>query len=397
MKRYIKEELEGLEASSLKRTLWEVEGPTGATIEVGGRELLNLSSNDYLGLANSKVVAEAAISSIGEYGLGSGASRLVTGTLTPHRRLEERVAAFKGTEAALLFNSGYNANVGTIPVLAGRSSEIFSDKLNHASIIDGCILSRAKLTRYNSRDMDSLKASLKRSSAKRRLIVTDGVFSMDGTVAPLKEIGELANRYGAMVYIDDAHGTGVLGRCGRGTLSEITDGRGIEVEEGLVQMGTFSKGLGTFGAFVAGSRELVELLINRSRAFIYTTALPPAICSATIKAIDICEEGSDLRERVKANAELLRRTLKERGMDTMESRTQIIPILVEDPEAAVIIRDRLIEEGIFLQGIRPPTVPVGTSRLRATVMATHTEGQIKSGADVISRIINEVRGGAACG
>jgi glycine C-acetyltransferase len=302
-----------------------------------------------------------------KYGFGSGASRLVSGNTRAHIELEEKLKKFKGTEAALVFNSGYHANIGVIPALAERGDDIFSDKLNHASIVDGCVLSRANLKRYPHRDTDALERLIKKSKVKKKLIITDGVFSMDGDIAPVTDIISIAERYGATVLIDDAHATGVLGKTGRGTLERAGIPPGNPT---IVQMGTLGKAFGTFGAFIAGSKDLVELLISRARSFIYTTALPPSICAAARRAIELSEEEPERRLNLLANAAFMRDGLKRAGLDTLTSKTQIIPVLVGrgTPDRAMELTKMLLEEGLFIQGIRPPTVPENTARLRITVL-----------------------------
>lgn len=366
------EEISSLSAKGLRRGMRLVEGPQGPRVTMGGRETILMCSNDYLGLANHPLVKEAAIKALERWGAGAGASRLVSGNMEPHAMLEDRLRAFKGADAVLLFNSGYNANMGVITALAGRDAEIFSDRLNHASIVDACLLSRAKVRRYPNRDLDALERLLKGSTAKERLIVTDSVFSMDGAIAPMGELAALAERHGAALYIDDAHATGVLGHSGKGSLEHFA----IRSRPDIIQMGTLGKALGSFGAFVAGSRELIELLVSRSRPFIYTTALPPSVCAAAARAIDIIEEDPGLIKKLWDNTSMLKKGLSELKIDTMGSSTPIVPISVGTAQRALEVSARLLDEGVFIQAIRPPTVPEGTSRLRATVTAAHSEGDL---------------------
>ncbi|MBI5492842.1 MAG: 8-amino-7-oxononanoate synthase [Deltaproteobacteria bacterium] len=383
MRAHILEELSKLKAAGLKRSLKLVEGPQGPRVSVDGREVILLCSNDYLGLANDPLVKEAAKEAIDRWGLGAGASRLVSGNMEPHMMLEERIRRFKGAESVLLFNSGYNANLGVICALAGRDAEIFSDKLNHASIVDACVLSRARFKRYPNRDLGSLETLLRMSKARKKLIVTDGVFSMDGTIAPLKEITGLLDRYDATLFVDDAHATGVLGPTGRGTLEYFN-----VTHPSIIQMGTLGKALGAFGAFIAGPVELTELLISRARPFIYTTALPPAVCMAAIKAIDIIDQRPTLRERLWKNVSILKKGLEGAGLDTMGSETQIIPVLTGTAERATAISAKLLSMGVFIHGIRPPTVPEGKSRLRITVTAAHTEEDLILALSAIKEAFN---------
>ncbi len=381
MDAYITEELKRLDGSGLRRSLKVVEGAQGPSVMIDGRSRLLFCSNDYLGLAGHPLVKEAASEALQKYGMGAGASRLVSGSMAPHRELEERVKTFMGTEAALVFNSGYNANIGCITVLASRDTEIFSDRSNHASIVDGCVLSRAKVSRYKSSDAGSLERMLKRSTARRKLVITEGVFSMDGNIAPLKEIIALMDRYGAMLLLDDAHAVGTLGASGRGTLEHL----GL-AHPSIIRVGTFSKALGVFGAFVAGSREAVELLISRARPFIYTTALPPSVSAAVIKALEIAEEGTELRARLRQNSDYMRDGLRAMGLDTLGSETHIIPVLVGSAQRAVEISAALFERGVFIQGIRPPTVPDGTARLRVTVSAAHSKEDLESALSAIKEV-----------
>ncbi|MEK7841116.1 MAG: 8-amino-7-oxononanoate synthase, partial [Deltaproteobacteria bacterium] len=368
---FIEQELSQLKDAGLYRCLSLIQSPQGPKVKINGTEVILLCSNNYLGLANHPKIKQAAIKAIEKYGFGSGASRLVSGNMELHAELEQRLARFKGAEAALVFNSGYHANIGIISALIGRGDVIFSDKLNHASIIDGGILSRAKFIRYPHKDINALESLLKKHSSfnthHSTLIVTDGVFSMDGDIAPLKELLELAGKYNCILMVDDAHATGVLGANGKGTLEHF----GIE-NPNIIQMGTLGKALGCFGAYVAGSKKLVDYLINRARSFIYTTSLPPSVCAAGIAALDIIENEPQLRVDLRNRVLYFRTELKQAGLDTLNSETQIIPILVGEAEKAARISRDLLDKGIFLQAIRPPTVPKGTSRLRVTLMANHS-------------------------
>lgn len=347
-----------------------------------------LCSNNYLGLADHPALKRAAVEAVERYGTGSGASRLVSGTMELHAALEERLARFKGTEAALVFNSGYAANSGIIPALAGRGDVVFSDRLNHASIVDGCLLSRARFVRYPHNDMNALERLLaEHRGAGRMLIVTDGVFSMDGDLAPLPALAALKRQYGALLMVDDAHGTGVLGESGRGTAEQF----GVTADIDL-QMGTLGKALGGFGAYVAASAEVVELLVNRARSFIFSTSLPPAVLAAARAALDLVDspEGDALRRRLARSAALFRDALQGAGFDTMGSETQIVPALVGEAEPVMAFTRRLLEEGYYVQGIRPPTVPAGTCRLRCTLMATHDESDLERAVAAMTRIGKEL-------
>jgi 8-amino-7-oxononanoate synthase len=363
-------ELDRREAANLRRRLRWVESAQDAWVTVDGRRVLMLCSNNYLGLANHPAVTEAASRAARDEGVGAGASRLISGSMRAHRELEERLATFKGTEAALLFNSGYHANVGIISALVGNGDAVFSDALNHASIIDGCRLSQARVCVYAHCDLDQLDKAL-RTPARRKLIVTDSVFSMDGDVAPLREICDLAEQYGAMVMVDEAHATGVLGASGAGAVELL----GVR-DRITVQMGTLGKALGSFGAFVAGARPLIELLINSARSFVYTTALPPPIVAAAAAALTLVETEPERRERTLARAEHLATGLREIGYQIPPTRTPIVPVVIGDSAETMSRCETLLDARVFVQGIRPPTVPAGTARLRATTMATHDHADI---------------------
>jgi len=368
----IKKTLTDLEANDLYRRLMCVDSAQGASVKVSGKEYLLLSSNNYLGLAANDRVVNAAKESLDKYGFGSGASRLVSGTMSPHAALEQVIADYKGTEAAILFNSGYGANIGLISALTDKNDIIFSDKLNHASIVDAAIMSHATVKRYPHKDMAALERFLKEAAGyANRIIVTDGVFSMDGDIAPLHDIVALAKKYDATVIVDDAHATGVLGESGKGTLAHLGINSG-----NIIQMGTLSKALGCFGAFVACKRDFVEYLINKSRSFIYTTALPPSTASAAIEAIRIARADDTLRERLFENVAYLRDKMINAGFNILNSETHIIPLIVGDAKEAVDMSRYLFERGIFIQAIRPPTVPKGMSRLRITPTALHTKEQL---------------------
>jgi glycine C-acetyltransferase len=380
---FLEEELQGLREQGLYRTIRGIDTPQGPRIKIDGREVINLSSNNYLGLADHPKVKDAAVKALQRYGAGAGASRLVSGDMQPHRELEVHLARFKGTEAALLFNSGYHANLGIITAMVGRGDIILSDRLNHASIIDAAILSRTRVKRYPHCDVDVLERLLmEHRQSRRRLIVTDGLFSMDGDIAPLKEIATLAERYDAILMVDDAHATGALGGSGRGSLEH----HGINSTD-VIQMGTLGKAIGSFGGFVAGSRALIEYLSNRARPFVFTTALPPSVCAASSAALEIITQEPELIAALQERATFMRNALKAAGLNTMATESQIIPLLIGDQEKAVTVSDRLLKEGLYVQAIRPPTVPKGTSRLRITVMATHTLDDLRYTVKTIKGII----------
>ena len=379
---FIESELDRLKEAGLYRTLRQIEGDQGPTLVLDGREVINFSSNNYLGIANHPALRAAAKAAIDRYGCGSGASRLISGNMTLHEELERKIAEFKGTEAALVFNSGFQANTGILSTLVGEGDVVFSDALNHASIIDGCRLSRAKVAVYGHRDMNQLEHELKRAPpAGRKLIVTETLFSMDGDEAPLAEIVELAEKHSAMVMVDEAHATGVYEPNGAGLVAKLGLGERV-----LVQMGTLGKALGGFGAYVAGSKALRDLLINRCRSFIFTTSLPPAVMAMGIAAIDLVIEEPQRRQALWNNCERLRAGLSGLGYSLGNGRSQILPVIVGDATMCMKLSEGLLHRGVFAQGIRPPTVPQGTSRLRATLMATHTQSQLDKALQVFKEM-----------
>lgn len=377
---WLKKELKKLQKKRFLRKPVYLKPSGEAKILINGQRYINFSSNNYLGLSGHSKIVQAAVKALKRYGFGSGASRLLSGSYIPHKKLEERIARFKKTEAALVFNTGYAANTGIIPAIAGVEAVILSDELNHASIVDGARLSKAKIKIYRHRDVNHLEKLLKNPSRKM-LIVTDTVFSMDGDIAPLKDIVFLSKKYNAMLMIDDAHGTGVLGKTGRGGLEHF----GIKTGE-IIQMGTLSKALGCFGGFVAGSKNLINFLINRARSFIYSTSLPPAVAGACIMAIDIVDsESLTLRKRLWKNRQRLYHGLKNLGYDTLNSETPIIPLFVGDVKKTLKIGNYLYKEKIFAPAIRPPTVPEGKCRIRFSVTAAHTDEDIDLVIDRLSK------------
>ncbi len=372
----IEKELQELHQEGLYRRLLPLEGMEGPFVRIRGKKYLCFCSNNYLGLSGHPRIKRAAQEAIERYGWGAGASRLVSGNTTIHEALEAELARFKGTEATLVFPSGYMANVGTIAALVGKGGIVIGDRLNHASLMDGCRLSGADFRVYAHKDMDELEGILRRASQYReRLIVTDGVFSMDGDLAPLPNIVELARKYKARLMVDDAHGTGVIGKKGKGTVEHY----GLEREVD-VQMGTLSKALGGIGGFVAGSKTLVEYLKNRSRSFIYTTALPVAACAAAMEALRIMEEEPSRREALWRNVRYLKEGFKVQGLKSSKEAVEspIFPIIIGDAREAVALSRSLFEKGLWVTAIRPPTVPEGTSRLRVTVTSEHTREHIQS-------------------
>ena len=337
---------------------------------IDGQRQIVFSSNNYLGLANDQRLVDAAETILHEFGVGSSGSRLTTGHTDWHQKLEEKIAHFKQTEAALLFSSGFLANVGVLSSLPEKGDVILSDQLNHASIIDGCRLSKADTVVYNHIDMNDLEKKLKETvSYKRRFIVTDGVFSMDGTIAPLDQIILIAKQYDAYVIVDDAHATGVLGEKGRGTSEYF----GVYPD---VVIGTLSKAIGTEGGFVAGSKVLIDFLLNHARTFIFQTAMPPSICAASHAALEIIEESNEKRQLLFSNVKKVKNSLEEMGYIVKGDLTPIIPVIIGDPQDAVIFAKKLQENGIYAPAIRPPTVPNGESRIRLTVTSAHGSKEI---------------------
>ena len=362
-----------------------ISGPQGPSVLLDGAPVLLLCSNNYLGLADHQAVREAAADAAMRWGVGAGASRLISGTMKPHRRLEERLAAFKGQETALLFGSGYLANSGTIAALARNGEVVFSDQLNHASIIDGCRLARAETFAYRHCDLDHLEWGLRKAAGRGSLIVTDGVFSMDGDVAPIVGLVELAHRFDCRLMVDEAHATGAIGPGGRGSVAAA----GLESEVDVV-VGTLGKALGSYGAYVCGSKVLVDYLINVARPFIFSTAPAPPVVAAAAAALELLEENPHRVERLQANARAIREALEAEGLAVGGSDTQILPVVVGDPDLTVRLCDRALERGVFAQGIRPPTVPEGTSRLRLTTMATHRPAELLRAAKVIGNAAHEL-------
>jgi glycine C-acetyltransferase len=381
-----RKELELLKEQGLYRWLRPVSSEQGPYIDLDGKRVLNLSSNNYLGLASHPKVKEAFIRATERYGASTAASRLISGNIEIFEQLEKKIADFKKTESALVFSTGYMANVGIISSLVGKDDLILSDRLNHASIVDGCVLSRATLKRFPHRDTEKLEELLGASSRyRRRLIITEGVFSMDGDIAPLPDIVDLAKQYSAILMLDEAHATGVLGEEGRGTMEHFG------IEEGVdIIMGTFGKALGVFGAYAACKEEMREYLINKARSFIFTTGLPPGVIGAVIQAFDIIESDKERRRKLHENVVFFRKGLQGLGFDTMQSETQIIPVLVGDSKAVMRFSEILLEEGVFAQGIRPPTVPKGYARLRTTVMATHSREDLEKALTVFERAGKEL-------
>ncbi|HSV72740.1 MAG TPA: glycine C-acetyltransferase [Chthonomonadales bacterium] len=377
-------QLSDLHAQHLYRPLVELQSPQGGSIEVNGKRVINLSSNNYLGLANHPAVREAAIRAIEQWGVGAGAVRTIIGTMSLHQEMERRLAAFKHTEAAIVFQSGFTANAGTIPALVTCDDAIISDELNHASIIDGCRLAGLPSEQrpvYRHCDMDSLRETLRCvPGARKRLIVTDGVFSMDGDIAPLPDIVCLAEEYDAAIMVDDAHGSGVLGG-GRGTAF------GFGVHDRIdVQLGTLSKAVGVMGGYIAGSARLRDWLTQRSRPFLFSTAHPPAVCGAVIAALELMERDSSLTDRLWHNTRLWQGGLRELGLDLGVTQTPITPIIVGDEAAAQRLQHDLFEEGVLAMSVVFPTVARGRARVRTMPSAALTEEEIADALTAVKRV-----------
>jgi len=370
--RWAAEELEALSRSGLRRTLEPLQSPQGPEVCIGGDRLVNFSSNDYLGLASDPRLAQAASRELERSGFGAGASRLVTGDMAAHRELEAALARFERTEAAVLFGSGYAANVGILSALAGPGDAVFSDALNHASIVDGCRLARAEIVIYPHADAPALSALLRLHRGRRRIVATDAVFSMDGDRAPLQEIASLCREHGAALLVDEAHATGVLGDRGAGLCEEL----GLE-DAADVRMGTLGKALGCYGAYAATSSAVAELLVNRARSLVFSTALPPAVCAAAQEAISIAGGEPALRVRLWRNIRAVSEGLRRAGVQANPS-SSIFPVVLGDPERALEASRSLRARGLLVKAIRPPTVPEGTSRLRIAVSAAHTERHIEA-------------------
>jgi glycine C-acetyltransferase len=376
---YLDETLAQLKSEGLYRSLRELQGEQLPRARFDGRDVINLSSNNYLGLTTHPKLHEAAIQSIRQLGVGSGSVRTIAGTMELHMRLERRIAEFKRTEAAVVFQSGFTANAGTVSSLLGKGDVILSDELNHASIIDGARLSRAEIKVFAHRDVDALERLLTETKgAPHRLVITDGVFSMDGDIAPLPGIAAAARRHGAIMMVDDAHASGVLGRAGRGTVDHFDIHGQVDV-----QVGTLSKAIGVLGGYVCGSQSLIEFLYHRARPFLFSTSHPPAVAAACLAAFDVLEQEPERIERLWSNTRRFKEGLSRLGFDTGLSETPITPILVGEAELAMKFSDRLFERGVFAQGIGFPTVAKGRARLRTIVTATHTVDDLDRALTII--------------
>src|SRR5215510_2413546 len=373
--------LQKLAARHLGRRLRTLRSATGPVVNLDGRRILLLASNDYLGLATHPDVVRAAVQATQQYGAGSGAARLISGSLPPHQEMEQALAKFKGTDAAITFGSGYLANIGAIPALINRGGLILADRLCHASLLDGCRLSDADFRIYRHNDMDHLASLLsKRRKGRRTLIVTDGVFSMDGDLAPLPDLATIAQMYEADLYVDDAHGTGVMGHHGRGTIEHF----GLETRIPL-HMGTLGKALGSSGAYIAGPDPSIRYLLQRCRSFIFATAPPPASAAAVIAALQILQREPERRTRLWENRNRLFAGLTHAGFNLAPSCSPILPILIGQADKALSFSEELLTHGVFAPAIRPPTVPAQTSRIRVTVTSEHTTAQLEQALAVFEQ------------
>ena len=381
----LQQELEELKRQGLFRGMKRIDSMQGPTVTIRNREVILLSSNNYLGLAGHPEIIKAQAKAAEEFGASSCASRLISGNMILYEMLEKKIACFKGTQDAIVFPTGYMANLGTISALVGEKDLVVSDKLNHASIIDGARLSKATLRTYPHKNLERLKDILEKAhSYRRKIIITDGIFSMDGDIAPVPGLIELSQKFDAILMLDDAHATGVLGENGKGTCEHFGIKKGVHI-----QMGTFSKALGNLGGFVAGSRSLIDYIRNKARSFIYSTALPPAILGGCIKAIEIIERENSLRERLWSNVKRFHQELLNLEFDIMKTETQIVPICIKDASLTMKAAEFLLKNGVFAPGIRPPTVPKSKCRIRMSLMATHTNEHIDKTIETLGRLKNE--------
>ncbi|WP_059170638.1 glycine C-acetyltransferase [Bacillus sp. FJAT-27445] len=388
LEQFLNANLEELREKGLYNVIDPLESPNGPVIKIHGRELINLSSNNYLGLATDNRLREAAMNAIERFGVGAGAVRTINGTLELHVKLEEKLAEFKGTEAAIAYQSGFNCNMAAISAVMDKNDAILSDELNHASIIDGCRLSRAKIIRYNHSDMEDLRTKAKEAREsglyKKLMVITDGVFSMDGDIALLPEIVEIAEEYDLMTYVDDAHGSGVLGK-GAGTVKHF----GLQDKIDF-QIGTLSKAIGVVGGYVAGKQNLIDWLKVRSRPFLFSTSLTPADVAASIKSIEILSESTDLNERLWENGNYLKKGLKNLGFNIGNSETPITPCIIGEEKLTQEFSKKLNEEGVYAKSIVFPTVPAGTGRVRNMPTAAHTKEMLDKAISIYEKVGKEM-------
>ncbi|KIL52757.1 glycine C-acetyltransferase [Jeotgalibacillus campisalis] len=389
LNQFLKDNLNELKEQGLYNEIDPVEGPNGATIKIGGKEMINLSSNNYLGLATNDHLKEIAKKAIDHYGVGAGAVRTINGTLDLHVKLEDKLAEFKGTEAAIAFQSGFNCNMAAISAVMDKNDAILSDELNHASIIDGCRLSRAKVIRFNHSDMEDLRAKAKEATESGQynkvMVITDGVFSMDGDVAKLPEIVEIAKEFDLITYVDDAHGSGVMGK-GAGTVKHF--GLAKEVD---FQMGTLSKAIGVVGGYVAGTQDLIDWLKVRSRPFLFSTSLTPGDTAAITEALQMLIDSTELHDKLWENGDYLKAGLKKLGFNIGDSATPITPCILGDEKLTQQFSKRLSEEGVYAKSIVFPTVPRGTGRVRNMPTAAHSKEMLDEALTVYEKVGKELK------
>jgi glycine C-acetyltransferase len=380
---YLSEELESLRQKGLYQRLRVLGGEQRAVAEVDGRRVINLSSNNYLGLTNHPKLREAAARALEKYGVGTASVRTIAGTMTIHMALEEKIAAFKNAEACVVFQSGFAANAGTVAAILGKDDIIVSDELNHASIIDGCRLSRAAIRVFPHKDAAAAEAILAETAALpgRKLLITDGVFSMDGDIGPLPALVEAAEKHGAIMMVDDAHASGVLGRNGRGTIDHYGLHGRVQV-----QVGTLSKAIGALGGYVCGSRDLIEFLYHRARPFLFSTSHPPSVAASCLAAFEVLEQEPGLVEQLWENTRLFKKGLGELGFNTGMSETPITPVMVGEAALAHQLSRELFEAGVFAQGIGFPTVPQGKARIRTIVTASHTRDELEQAVGILEKV-----------
>jgi glycine C-acetyltransferase len=385
---YLSDELQKLREQNLYQKLRILETEQLPVCNFDGQEVINLSSNNYLGLTTHPKLKEQAVRAVEEFGVGSGAVRTIAGTMALHMELEEKIAKFKQVEAAVVFQSGFTANAGTVQAILGREDIIVSDELNHASIIDGCRLSRAEIKVFPHKDVDACERILEeiRDRKCRKLLITDGVFSMDGDIAPLPQLVELAEKYGCIMMIDDAHSSGVLGRNGRGTVDHFNLHGRVDI-----QVGTLSKAIGALGGYICSHRNTIEYLYQRARPFLFSTSHPPSVAATCIAAFEVLEEEPQLIEQLWSNTEFFKEGLKKLGFNTGMSETPITPIIVGDAALAHQFSRELFQAGVFAQGIGYPTVPHGKARIRTIVTATHTQDELSQALEIMEKVAKKLK------
>ena len=385
---YLAGELQKLREQGLYQKLRILKGEQLPVARFDGKEVINLSSNNYLGLTTHPKLRQRAMEAIRKFGVGSGAVRTIAGTMAIHMELEEKIASFKNVEASVVFQSGFTANAGTVAAIIGPEDLIISDELNHASIIDGCRLSRAEIERFPHKDVEACEKILKEVSGRKghKLLITDGVFSMDGDIAPLPALVKLAEEYGCIMMIDDAHASGVLGRNGRGTVDHFNLHGKVDI-----QVGTLSKAIGALGGYVCSTRDTIEFLYHRARPFLFSTSHPPSVAATCLAAFDLLDEEPQLVERLWANTRFFKQGLVKLGFNTGASETPITPIMAGDASLAHEFSHQLFQAGVFAQGIGYPTVPVGKARLRTIVTATHTQEQLSHALEILETVAKRLK------